>query len=278
MRKNLLIALAMGVAILSVALADDEETSSTATVEAKAKSQFSVLYGGIYQGGQLSNPGSADSPSGTAEDSGAPQYVNNVVFARFHANENLVIGPRFEFDYQLTKGQNITLADFAIRAMQSNLIKTSNFDLSSDLRLYLPTTQASQNHGIIAGLRTTHYANYRVARWTLSAAGYLWANFFNAQNTVGTAYRGNLNWYVAPGINYQLNPKLAFMFLYEMGGRNNLGKSIFDQTSLSPDFQAGVSYDFSENFNLTPFVQIFPAESVDMKHAMIGMYITAKLI
>lgn len=281
MRKHLIVALAMGAVISSVAFADDEETSSTTTVEAKVKkTPISVMYGGIYSGGSLGNPLAAESPSGIAEMAFA-QLVNNVVFASYKVSDDFIIGPRFEFNYQLTEGQNISLLDFAIRAMRTNLIQAGDFNLAADVRMYLPTTQASQNFGILAGLRTTQYASYRFSgtRWKLSTASFIWANFFNSHNVLASgAYRGNLDWYFAPTLTYQLNPKLAFVWTYEMWGNTQKGESIFTSNIGAPDLQTGVSYDFTDNFNLSPFIEIYPTQAVDIKHAKIGMYITAKLI
>jgi hypothetical protein len=92
------------------------------------------------------------------------------------------------------------------------------------------------------------------------------------------SYRGNIDWYFAPSLTYQLNSKLAFVWTYEMWGNTQKGESLFTSNVGAPDFQTGVSYDITENFNLSPFIEIYPTQTVDAGHAKIGMYITAKLI
>ncbi len=253
---------------------------NTNTIEAKVqKSPVGISYSGIYDGGQLSNPLNAQSPTGTDAMGGA-QRLRNVVYIGYRATDELSFGPRIEFHYKLTQGQSMSLQDFAVKAEKSNLIKTSNFNLWADLRAYLPTTDASKAFGIVTGIRSTQIASYNLpgTRWSLSTMSYLWANTFNTHSVVDGEYRGNLEYYIAPSIQYQLNSKLAFVWTYEMGGKNKLGESIAYMIPDVSDLQTGISYDFSGNFNLSPFVEIYPSQNITINNAKLGMYITAKLI
>jgi hypothetical protein len=216
-----------------------------------------------------------------------PVFIRNAIGTTYALPGNWIAGATLRADIMPTYiGRDYAIDDSYVRIMNPKLVSHGNFNVSGDLRLYMPTSQASRTTGQSASVTTQFIPSYNFpgTRWSIGAilrqqsySHYSWANS-NAMDT--DAYAG-------PNVNYQITPKLAAGILYEFEAVHYYGTGAFNFTTqnasnpgiMTPtDVEPNISWDITPNINFNPFLNMYPGGKFSLDTTSFGFFFGAKLI
>lgn len=263
-----------------------QSSASAAQVAPSLRERISVSSYALLWGPALSSisPGQSNTKIGEVPDeTGAPAGALNIdgqVKVAYKLNSSWKAAMAADLNYVPIMGHDITLLDPSVSISNGKLLSAANgnFTVSSDLRAYAPTSTGSQAKNQITQLRTNNSFKFQIpnSRWSLGVDTTLRAYLFSTGAKDGDS-RSSFRAYAGPNISYQISPKLSAGFLLEGELAHRLGTR-----GLSPkgsmDFEPGLSWDVTDNVNVTPFLNLYPTEGVNMRNTTLNVLVAARLL
>jgi hypothetical protein len=252
--------------------------------EAGQPSKWGLSYFGVYSTPALASfTRSGTINTNTAQyDSSAPQNLFNQFKLDYFLSPTLFVGPIVNFQIITEHGGDLLGQDSGARIGTKQLFHTDTMNYSADLRLYAPWKPSTRKAGELMSAQTVQNFTWDVpkSKFTL---GVLQVHQYYQYN--GTALRDPLDsntmddvtLYFAPNVSYKLSKSFAATLWFEFYPHHILGAGIFDWSEYPTDIAPGVSWDLTENINISPQVLIYPGHPfIDTLSGII--YLSAKIL
>lgn len=253
-------------ALFATPLVMAQSNQSTAQVEQKStwdtvKEHLKLQYLGELQGPSVNHPYSTNAIDGDPSNGSAIQW-DNKISAGYRINKQWVTDATFDFAYNpLGKTAGVidpsnvpfVLKDPFLRVSNNRIVHTDLFNLSGDMRLYLPLGDSARSNGSVMGLRNTLFSSVSVpnSKWSF---GHFSLARVNAYNGMG---KGDLfSALVSVHGEYAFTDTLG---LYLWSDLWDMSVSRGGNYGADPlNVQAGVSWDVAKNINLNPYFKFLP--------------------
>ncbi len=265
----------------------NSETKATAVSESSVGSSHSALdlvrektavsYYGIYYGPPASDPGSSHQVNEWGKPTTNQNFLNYLSLS-YKASKTLLPGITVMSTYTPVRGQDMTLLDPYLRLTDTKLIDSGNWTLYSELRHFLPVTNASHNAHKMSTLGTFQWLTYRIPQTRLSVGA--WAKFYwsiygsAAAPGTGPDYQA----YLRPQVFYTISPKFSASLYYEMFGNHKLGKAANDWYNAGTDLQLGGMWTVMQGLTLNPYLQFNTGGKVTADTTSLGAQFFATIL
>lgn len=228
-----------------------------------------------YKGPNVGDIGSAETVNANGvKNARQRQYFDTDVMAAYKLGSSTGVGIVMPFWLITTKGQEFSLGDMGIKLYDKKAYSTKDLTIGANLILQAPTSAFSKTQGMTMGVKTTPSIRYNVpkSRFTLGA----WTE---AKAYVGVdAANGKLfKLWGAPFVSYQLAPKLSGILQYEYEASHFVNTAPLDFRTVQHDILTGVSYMFSPQLMVEPYVVFYTTQKLSMSNAALGAIISASI-
>jgi hypothetical protein len=254
-------------------------------------SKFGLRWDGVFYGPGVTDVNTYQPDLYNKSSLGQPDqgsiFVRNAIGTTYAIGNGWFVGATLRADvYPSEVNRDYFIDDSYVRIMNPKLVNRGNFNMSGDLRFYLPTSQGSRTVGQSISVVTQFIPSYSFenSRWSVGAimrqqsyTHYSWVNS-SAMDT--DAYFG-------PNVNYQISPTVSVGVLYEMEAVHYQGTAAFAFTTqnysnpglMTPtDIEPNLSWDITPRVNFNPFLNLYPGGKFNLETTSVGFFFGAKLI
>jgi len=218
--------------------------------------KFNLNYFAIFYGPSLKNPNSFQpSPLGVP-DPDRPLILRNVLGLGYSLSELVGVSASAAWSWQPVLKQQLQLHDPFLRLSHNSLFYTGGLNLYADVRAHFPVTSISRDNDLLLGVQFFQALTYDIPETRLTLGLYTSerGNIFG-----GEGYGDDLELYVAPNVNYQVSPTVAFTVLYEFQFSHTFGRRAMNINYDGSDIQPGVRWDITRQFWVNPYLNILPS-------------------
>jgi len=260
-------------------------------------SRLSVTYMPSFYGPSVTGPSmfQPEAATGAAEDRSAPLTILHDIAVGYKLNsKGLTLEPVVRFNQTLraseeegavTRNANIQmLNDPWIKLKQSKIASFAGVNFGGSVRAYVPTSQLSQDVGLIVGSRASGTFSYDVPKTKLSLGleTFVQHALFNSSDREVRIKKNRPHYsvYANPNVTYQLTEKLALIGLYEIQSGHRAKSRGMEMDFMFSDIEAGVSWDVTKKINLSPVLNVKtgPGETMNLKTTSMNLYVTVKAL
>lgn len=283
MKKVLLLA-AVGSLAASAAMAAQtgKSAATTATKAPAFVDKLGVQYIGAYYGSSIDDPMSLETPNEESGDKEGNVSMDHDFRLNYKYAPGFSFGVIQAFGQEYRKG--VTAYDTVARVVTPGVITSTNFSVDNQVRVYFPTSTASQNNNLITQVRFLQGMSYvfhnpRLSFTTdFSERVYFYSdNAYNADGSskAQTRYR----FYVSPALNYQLGSKTVASMALETETKRNRGGSPFSNwDSMYTYLEPKISYDVIPAINITAYPKIPITKNVKAETTTFEIDLTATIL
>ncbi len=294
-RKSLLMTGAAALVLtMNAWSASTPAASTTSATEdsliARLKTKVKVGYFGQFNGTSISDPsGYYPGPRTSKSDDTINLY--NSISAGYMVSPTVktYLNPRFEWrpsgtaageGVRASAGNDLTFLDPRVGVEVANLVNTADFNLKGIFNAELPASQTSRDRDLVAAPAIAFSGNYNVrnTRFSLGFSTYFRGYVYGQ---TGAKAGRDLRAYLSPSVSYKISPTVSAIVGYEMLAqklRKTKGVLPDQWVSEGTDLQPGIAWDITENFNLNPYIQIYPAGKINLETSSIGMYLSGSFL
>jgi len=265
--------------------------SLTNVVPQENQPEYSLLninYFGIFYGPSVGNPTTGYQPDlGGKPDHDHPLLVRNFATFSHNFSDQLSLAATGYWTWQPVAPQSLDVQDPFLRLAYNSLVHVGGFNLYGDFRIHFPLSSLSQQMNEKLGAQLFEAGTYQVdqSKFMLGLYFSQRANFFGHQKII--TYQGRYYWqpagddlefYLAPNINYQVSPKVSITVLYEMYASHTLGQKLFSLNSDGTDLEPGVAWEITPSIMLNPYLNLLTGGKVSLNSTSFGMMLSINLI
>ena len=250
----------------AAAPAPTASTTSTETVPSLREMTW-ASYSGYFSGPSLANPSihTLDTSTGDMTDMEGVDHVFTLGVS-LPKNKKIAITGNFRFLSEFGGAGN-SVRDPWLALKNGSVYSNGKFNLSMDVRAYIPVTSYER---LYTSIRTTQTATYQAnSRITLGMQSFL-RGYVNRADLGGK--NGDL--FVSAFSNYAINDKIALTAWSDLVQHfYTFGK---DGVDLSANIALGVSYDITPRWNINPQLIMVPS-AVSLGNALEKTALTASI-
>lgn len=270
-RKATLVAyLISGIVLLTLLVSSSQAATakSTAQTETPFYEKFFASYFAIFDGPSVTDPMLVYQPSADgAPDPNRPVLLRNFFTLGYEINPDVSANVAASMGWTPEDSTQLAMRDPYFRLAHNSIFSTENFNFYGDVRLHFPITLSSRVQDMLAGFQTFHMSTYAIPDSRLTAGLYTSARF----NVFGAQGFGNdLELYLGPNFTYTASRKVALTLLLELFYAHDFQNPQFQIVNTSTELEPGLSWDVSDQFNVSPFLNIPLKEGPSLEATSFG--------
>jgi hypothetical protein len=252
----------------------DSTSVMESTKEGEILEHLYANYFATYHGASLSEMDSTR----TVDRFGAPSkqlmFLDSEFTAALKINPDMGVGPVVPFLLVPVQGtQNFIMGDVGMKIYNSHAISAKGFNLSANLILQAPSSDASQARHMRYGVKTTPALRYSVPNSDFMVGAWTEVKYY-----AGVTQFQTFKLFAEPYVAYKLNKTLSLNLAYEMDWRRNVKKAPLDFAAYQKDLQPGIVWMPSHNILVNPYLQLFTDKAISAKTSAVGAVVSATLL
>ncbi len=239
-------------------------------------SRFNANYFGILYGPSVKKPTSYQPDFNGEPNIDRPVFLKNFLSVGYNISPEYSVAATGYWLWQPVQGQKMVLQDPFVRVSDNFLIHSGNLNLYSDVRFHFPVTSYSHFSDLLFGAQTFQSLTYEVpsSRILLGLYGSLRGNWYGKYG-----FGNNLELYLAPNLNYQFSPTMAFTFLYEIQLSHLYGEKFHSFHNDGTDIEPGISWQATPSLLFNPYLNILIGDgSLSLSSTSLGLLVSWMLM
>ena len=248
-------------------LAESENTSIA--------NHLTLNYFGIFFGPSLQSPTSYQPDGYGIPDKDRPIVFRNFLNLGYNLTDELAVGGTFYWTWQPVLGHQGLVQDPFLKVSHNSIFRFGDLNLYGDLRVHFPASQWSRDNNMQFGVQSVQALTYSVGSTNLLLG--LVASV-RADSYGDRSFGNDMEFYLAPNVNYQITQTLAFTLLYEFFANKGEGLQSYGFRGYGSDIEPGLAWDATPQLTLNPYLHLPVSGSVSLNSTSFGMMINYALI
>ncbi|MGK5085440.1 hypothetical protein WDW37_19300 [Bdellovibrionota bacterium FG-1] len=262
------------------AMADTSTTSVSATAP-RLVDKITASYWGSYCGPSIVSPTARTNDSGNNGELTDIQSLDSTLTLGYKLAPNVTVAGNYRFIFRPMLSDDVpsvkdhySLKDPWLSLKHSKLLNGYGFNLSTDLRLYIPVSAGTMGK-MNTGIRSTQIATYDIPSTRLTLGTYTIARYNSLHGESADLGIADLNLSFSPFANYQITNTVAATFWSDILQYDvTFGQTLANNPM---DVALGVNWDISPNISVNPQFTFFPNHAT-LDATTIGAIISAKFL